>query len=169
MHFLCYSCQVFLIPLGNSSDINTEIPSAEYGNQQASGCFNLRRTEPLTEWTGWPAVRWYCFYKVLIEQSSIVAQFAFVSNASLREETGTACYFHAHSSRGSCNYVSHVRPQQRAQCWSFDLHKFKPFERALHSQKLPKSIEFCLFTCASHHACMFKTSTVVMYVNVHPI
>lgn len=169
MHLLCYSCQVFLIPLGNSSDINTEIPSAEYGNQQASGCFNVRRKEPLTEWTVWPAVHRYCFYKVLIEQSSIVAQFAVVSNASLREETGTACYFHAHSGRGSGNYVSHVRPQQRAQCWSFDLHKFKPFGKALHFQNPPKSIGFCLFVCASHHAYMFKMSTVVMYVNVHPI
>lgn len=93
-HHLCYSCQVFLIPLGNSSDINTEIPSAEYGNQQVSGCFNLRRKEPLTERTGWPAGRRYCFYKVLIEQSSIVAQFAVTSNASLREEMGLVIFMH---------------------------------------------------------------------------
>lgn len=89
--------------------------------------FQSQGKEPLTEQTGWPAVCRYCFHKILIEQSSIVAQFAVVSKASLREETGLACYFHVHSSRGSGNYMSHVRPQRRAQCQSFDLHKFQPF------------------------------------------
>lgn len=127
--------------------------------------FQSEGKEHLTERTGWPAVCRYCFHNVLIEQSSILAQFALCLNRHSGRKQDRLIIF-----------MCIVAGDPVITCHMLD-HSGGHSVRALiftNSNRLrfltpSKSIGFCLFMCCGLHAYMFKASTVVMYVNGRPI